>query len=39
VVAGGGWGQGGGGGIKDLFVAVGSVQVAICALTIPMCKF
>ena len=31
-------GVGGGGGIKDLFVAVGSVQVAICALTIPMCK-
>lgn len=32
-------GQGGGGGIKDLFVAVGSVQVAICALTIPMYIF
>ena len=32
-------GRGGGGGIKDLFVVVGSVQVAICALTIPMCKF
>jgi hypothetical protein len=32
-------GRGGGGGIKDLFVIVGSVQVAICALTIPMCKF
>jgi hypothetical protein len=31
-------GVGGGGGIKNLFVAVGSVQVAICALTIPMCK-
>ncbi|KAL1798163.1 hypothetical protein ACET3X_002200 [Alternaria dauci] len=32
-------GQGGGGGIKDLFVAVGSVQVAVCALTIPMYIF
>ncbi|RYO26301.1 hypothetical protein AA0111_g8209 [Alternaria arborescens] len=32
-------GQGGGGGIKDLFVVVGSVQVAICALTIPMYIF
>ncbi|KAH6872381.1 major facilitator superfamily domain-containing protein [Alternaria rosae] len=29
-------GAGGGGGIKGLFIAVGSVQVAICALTIPM---
>lgn len=27
------------GNIKDVFVTVGSVQVAICALTIPMCKF
>ncbi|KNG47744.1 mfs transporter [Stemphylium lycopersici] len=32
-------GQGGGGGIKELFVAVGSVQAAICALTIPMYIF
>lgn len=24
--------------IKSVFIAVGSVQVAICALTIPMCK-
>lgn len=23
--------------IKSVFIAVGSVQVAICALTIPMC--
>ncbi|KAI4943943.1 hypothetical protein J4E91_009090 [Alternaria rosae] len=32
-------GAGGGGGIKGLFIAVGSVQVAICALTIPMYIF
>jgi len=31
-------GVGGGGGIKTLFIAVGSAQVAVCALTIPMCK-
>ncbi|KAJ4317894.1 hypothetical protein N0V94_004724 [Neodidymelliopsis sp. IMI 364377] len=24
---------------KNMFIALGSVQVAICALTIPMCKF
>jgi len=29
-------GVGGGGGIKTLFIAVGSAQVAVCALTIPM---
>jgi hypothetical protein len=26
-------------GVKNLFVAVGVAQIAICALTIPMCKF
>tara|TARA_R110002003_G_scaffold97_12_gene7862 strand:- start:49116 stop:50543 length:1428 start_codon:yes stop_codon:yes gene_type:complete len=28
-----------GNGVKGVFVAVGSVQVAVCALTVPMCKF
>jgi len=28
-----------GGGIKPIFIALGSVQVGICALTIPMCEF
>ncbi|KAL5114979.1 hypothetical protein ACEQ8H_007152 [Pleosporales sp. CAS-2024a] len=32
-------GKGGGGGIKGVFVAVGSVQAAVCALTIPMYIF
>lgn len=27
------------GGIKHIFVVIASVQVAVCALTIPMCKF
>jgi hypothetical protein len=27
------------GGIKHVFIAIGSVQVAICLLTIPMCKY
>lgn len=26
-------------GIKNVFIAVGSVQLAICCLTLPMCKF
>lgn len=26
------------GSVKDVFIAVGSVQVAVCALTIPMCE-
>jgi hypothetical protein len=26
------------GGVKHVFMAVASVQVGICALTIPMCK-
>ncbi len=24
--------------VKNLFIALGSVQVAVCALTIPMCE-
>jgi MFS family permease len=28
----------GGGGIKHLFTIVGGVQLAVCALTVPMCK-
>jgi hypothetical protein len=27
------------GSIKDVFVAVGCVQIAVCALTVPMCKY
>lgn len=25
--------------IKDVFIAVGSAQIGVCMLTLPMCKF
>lgn len=32
-------GRSGGGGVRYVFIVVGSVQVGVCALTIPMCEY